>query len=826
MGRPSRGAGGVRGGSERLWGLMPAASPLTEFPMRMSAQVVFVRSAGALRTLWALLVLVTVAGPSFIEPMPRAALPVVVATVAWSGFVLWLALHEGFPARSVSWFDVAIFAALLVGEASLVPATLVGDGTSWVFAGASVAVLIASMLLSTAEAMAVTVMLICAYLAGIASAGESIFAPDGVPTSFVLLVQGVLDAAAVRALRRSADSADEALTSQMASKRTIIVEENKAHEREAQVRLLHDKVRSTLWLIGDGHLLARRDTAMRSCEESLAALRDLRQGRIEDEMAYSVPHAVGTVVERARLTGQTVRYDAPADEAASAGRDDQADTDHGIPEVVCEAIRDATRQALANVLRHVRTGAAHVEVVSSPGCVQVTVTDQGSGFDPTSREGRGIRSSMIGRMSEVGGTVEFRSTPDGTTVILGWDAALNPVPNQPQDEISALRFYGNASLRILAAAGLVFQTLALYAAFHFASDYAFPWMAPAAWAAQWAAGITLVAGFGRRRLRPAAVWICVAVIVAGATVVVLDCQTRGALGFANWAFGTTVWPLAFSAAYLPVRRVALLVAFNDVVQTSIIAAKLGANLPGLLKLSAILMENAMLQAGFAVAFVILTNTTSVTATAVWQAGISRATLYADQIARRSRAIRATRIDEEVYALLESVSSGILDPNDTETRRRFDAAGQAMRREDTLATIKADITDLSVILEQAAAAGIDLEILLADRYATFPVPVRLSMTAALVSTLRFAAPGKGRIVLHDHADLTSRNWQEDFREKHRDVYSMTLMFTMRATDTAALQKVVESFHLPEGAPLVLDVDIDSEDAVEPGTAFAWLTAASR
>ena len=796
--------------------------------MRDSVQLVFVRGAATLRAAWALLVLATVAGPSFIEPMPRAAIPVVAATVGWSAYVWMLSRQEGFPARRVAWLDAAVFIVMLLGEDSLVPDPLIGDGTSWVFAGASMSVIAASLLLSAPQALAVTVLMIAGYLAGVAAAGESMLRPDGPTTSFILLVQGLMGAAAVYALRRTARRADGALGREVSSERAVILERQKHQERDAQERLLHDKVRSTLWLIGDGHLLDLPGSALLRCEESLAALQGLRDGRIADELARSVTHALHSACSWAQSIGLDVQLKIRSQDLGP-GKGDPDQALEAVPEIVCEALGEATSQALANVRAHAGTDAASVELIIGPGTVQIEVRDDGHGFEPSriGADKRGVRVSIVGRMSQVGGSAVISSKPGrGTTVNLAWTAEPVPAPAAALGGASALRLYGTSTVRILVAAAIVFHGLSLFAALRLPGDYFHPLLPVVAWSVELAVGIALVAGLGHRRPPLLAVWLAVVLIVAVATLVALDCQPRGVLGFANWSFGDTVWPLAFATAYLPIRQVALAVAAHDAIQTTVIAAKLGHNLPDLLKLSAILLENAMVQFALAVVFSILLRTTSVTARAVWNTGINRARLYGEVLVRRARAIRAANIDQDVISLLESVSAGTLDPSDPATRRRFQAAGRRMRTEDALGGLKAHAADIAVIAQRAAAADVHLQIESPERFARFPAPTRRPLLAALAAVLTFASPGEALIGLHDGIDMTLLGRQDSEPKDQQDAYSMTIALSVRAADAAALEQELRSLQGSARDVLEFDYDIASENPPQPDTAWLWLAMAAR
>ena len=53
------------------------------------------------------------------------------------------------------------------------------------------------------------------------------------------------------------------------------------------------------------------------------------------------------------------------------------------------------------------------------GAAEVWVDDRGPGFDPSriSKDRRGVRESIIGRMRRNGGTAEIRAVPEGGTEV-------------------------------------------------------------------------------------------------------------------------------------------------------------------------------------------------------------------------------------------------------------------------------------------------------------------------------------------------------------------------------------------------------------------------
>lgn len=95
-----------------------------------------------------------------------------------------------------------------------------------------------------------------------------------------------------------------------------------------------------------------------------------------------------------------------------------------VPTEVADAVVAATAEALRNVHRHARVTAAHVHLRTTRTGIEVTVRDEGVGFDP--REPRltrhGVARSVLGRMNDLGGTATVDSAPGaGTTVSLRWE---------------------------------------------------------------------------------------------------------------------------------------------------------------------------------------------------------------------------------------------------------------------------------------------------------------------------------------------------------------------------------------------------------------------
>jgi signal transduction histidine kinase len=85
------------------------------------------------------------------------------------------------------------------------------------------------------------------------------------------------------------------------------------------------------------------------------------------------------------------------------------------------ALGAATREALVNAAKHSGATAADLYTEVTPQRVAVFVRDRGAGFDPATVPGdrRGLRDSVTGRLTRLGGTAAVRSAPgEGTEVEL------------------------------------------------------------------------------------------------------------------------------------------------------------------------------------------------------------------------------------------------------------------------------------------------------------------------------------------------------------------------------------------------------------------------
>ncbi len=88
---------------------------------------------------------------------------------------------------------------------------------------------------------------------------------------------------------------------------------------------------------------------------------------------------------------------------------------------VATALVNALRACLENVLRHSGVTAAEVTITAVPDSVTVVVSDEGSGFDPTTvpNDRLGLRNSVVERIAAAGGTAKIWSSPgSGTSIVM------------------------------------------------------------------------------------------------------------------------------------------------------------------------------------------------------------------------------------------------------------------------------------------------------------------------------------------------------------------------------------------------------------------------
>lgn len=205
---------------------------------------------------------------------------------------------------------------------------------------------------------------------------------------------------------RAGRSLDRAADSAIAETRSAASTEARGRERTRVEALLHDSV-----LVA---LLASARGSARAATEARAALAELDSVERADDAA-ELPG-----------TAWMWRLQALTTDLAPDARFSHHDTTSGtsIRSDAAQAVLEATAEALRNSVQHAGPASRAVHARVTDGECEVTVLDDGRGFDPEDvRPGRlGVAVSILERMRTVpGGWASVVSKRDvGTRVSLGW----------------------------------------------------------------------------------------------------------------------------------------------------------------------------------------------------------------------------------------------------------------------------------------------------------------------------------------------------------------------------------------------------------------------
>ncbi|MFJ9582352.1 sensor histidine kinase [Streptomyces acidicola] len=245
--------------------------------------------------------------------------------------------------------------------------------------------------------------------------------PNGVP----YLANAGIAWAVARALRRTGRELDAATSTAAAREAELAAE----RERVRHARLLHDRVLQTLetlartpWITEPGlraHVRAEavwlRGFVRGEHPAPGRAGPEGRHGPDGPDGTTQLAHGLSSLAEDMARVGLAVELNTA--QLRSAGRREGAGA--AVPALVAEALVDATREALANVLRHAGTERAVVRAELSGNAVLVSVLDNGTGFDPSAVPGGGLglRSSVRDRVTGVGGRVQVESAPGTGTYV-------------------------------------------------------------------------------------------------------------------------------------------------------------------------------------------------------------------------------------------------------------------------------------------------------------------------------------------------------------------------------------------------------------------------
>jgi signal transduction histidine kinase len=180
-------------------------------------------------------------------------------------------------------------------------------------------------------------------------------------------------------------------------------------ERARHARVMHDRVLQVLEILTHGDLIA--DPALRGHVRAESAwLRSFVRGESPDA-ATDLPAALAVVARDMARSGLAVQLNSAQLAAALSGRGQPG------PETI-QALADAAREALVNVLKHAGTRSAVLHAGLDAGILTVSVLDHGRGFDhQLIQAGFGLEMSIRERIAAVGGEVLVESKPDTGTYV-------------------------------------------------------------------------------------------------------------------------------------------------------------------------------------------------------------------------------------------------------------------------------------------------------------------------------------------------------------------------------------------------------------------------
>jgi signal transduction histidine kinase len=286
----------------------------------------------------------------------------------------------------------------------------------WVSPIVSFALVAAQFTVRLPAAAVATVVIPAAFVTGVAASpgltvADGLFAAGG----GWMVVEAVLARLLWRLLRRGGAEADRLLQARFAAERAAATAAARRADQRAHWATVHDTSATTLLMIGLGEVAGTEEWLPCLVRRDMALLAGTPLAGGDGAGVTDLCTGLRAAAERARVR---VGMDCPAGTTA--------------PPAVVTALVGATAEALENVRRHAGTGTARfvlrrgpVSTAGEVGSVEVTVADNGPGFEPAAVGPHrfGLAWSVHDRMQAVGGLATVESAPGrGTVVRLRWPA--------------------------------------------------------------------------------------------------------------------------------------------------------------------------------------------------------------------------------------------------------------------------------------------------------------------------------------------------------------------------------------------------------------------
>jgi signal transduction histidine kinase len=225
---------------------------------------------------------------------------------------------------------------------------------------------------------------------------------------------------------------DQAAIEMLAAHAAIAIENARLFERSRELsvveertrlaRELHDSVSQTLFsmsLVADAAAaLVERDPA--KAKSQLEGLRDMARAATQ-EMRSLIFELRPADLDAEGLAATLRKHVDVLRSVHAAGIDFKEDGYRSLEPAVEREIYRVAQEAIGNALKHARAGRIRVELGLANGTANLTVTDDGTGFDPDAPQARATRlgiTSMEERAEAIGGQLRIESGPKGTRVQL------------------------------------------------------------------------------------------------------------------------------------------------------------------------------------------------------------------------------------------------------------------------------------------------------------------------------------------------------------------------------------------------------------------------
>lgn len=180
-------------------------------------------------------------------------------------------------------------------------------------------------------------------------------------------------------------------------------------ERERLDALIHDEVMSSLLAVARH---GRTPSLARQARSALMHLDDLTTGIVLE--TFSADEVLAQLRSAATTVDESIEFTV---------KDDLLERTEQYPVETVRAIAAALAEALRNSLIHAQASKRSVTARLAPSTVEITVMDDGIGFDRRSVPPHrlGVAVSIEGRMRQLdGGSADIVSSAAGTIVRLGW----------------------------------------------------------------------------------------------------------------------------------------------------------------------------------------------------------------------------------------------------------------------------------------------------------------------------------------------------------------------------------------------------------------------